>query len=652
MTRKAFILLSILTTSLPGFAQSSSAQTGRSYSYAHISYVEGEVTLQRAIEPEPSEAGINVPVTPGDRAWTATHGRAEILYGDGSLLRMDERTKVDFVAFGETTGQETLVRLWNGSIILRLVDVSGASFRVDTPAGSIFPVSEGVIRIDVDDTGTATLSVYEGVAELASEGGSVLVRSGQRSLVQPGLRPEPSFEFNTARWDAFASWSDGRDQLHRHTKRLQGVPDEVAVYTGELDHYGNWRYESSYGYVWYPTVSVGWSPYTYGRWGYTSFGWTWISHEPWGWAPYHYGRWGHGSFGWYWIPGSYWGPAWVSWAFGPSWVGWCPLGYYDRPVYGYRSAFYHRGGHAVPRHRGVHGWRFAKNEHFASRSVEHTRLRVDDVRATSGQARVLESGAILDRQRRARVVGPAAMTRASKRGLAGLERETGSARTTRGRLATTRASQASQRSIVRSPRTQQVLRGSPAPASRGVTARSPGRTVSAPERVQQSERGAATARGGISNRTRGSQERAEPSTVRSRESGALRRMSVGSQRSVTGRGAAPEQEAPGQRSLVQTPGSRSVSPSAGAIGRGATTRAPTSVTRRPATPRSKGSSAGSKDFFSRRPPSVSGSRSSGSRSTAKPRSGSTSSRPSSQGASSSRSRSSSNKSRSNKKTKN
>ena len=105
-------------------------------------------------------------------------------------LRMDGRTKVDFVAFGEAAGQETLVRLWNGSIILRLVDVSGATFRVDTPAGSVFPVSEGLIRIDVDESGTTTLSVYEGVAELASEGGSALVRSGQPQFgpVRPKAR--------------------------------------------------------------------------------------------------------------------------------------------------------------------------------------------------------------------------------------------------------------------------------------------------------------------------------------------------------------------------------------------------------------------------------------------------------------------------------
>ena len=616
MTHMAILQLSVLALVLPGFVYSSSGQTsqaslaGRSYNYGHISYVEGEVTLQRAIEPEPSEAGVNEPVTPGDRAWTASYGRAEIRLADGSVLRMDGRTKVDFVAFGEAAGQETLVRLWNGSIILRLVDVSGATFRVDTPAGSVFPVSEGLIRIDVDESGTTTLSVYEGVAELASEGGSALVRSGQRSLVQSGRRPEPSYEFNTARWDEFSSWSDGRDQLYRRTTRVRGVPEEVAVYAGELDHYGTWRYDSSYGHVWYPRVLVGWSPYHQGRWAYTAFGWTWVSYEPWGWAPYHYGRWGHGPYGWHWIPGAHWGPAWVSWAFGPSWIGWSPLGYYDRPVFSYRSVFHYRGGRAVPRHRVTRGWNFAHNQHFASRSVATTRLGVEDIRATSNQARLLESGAILDRQRKARVVDPAAMTRASRRGLAVGGTESSSSRTTRG-LATTRgrvfrsAGAASGSRAVTTTRTRiQRNRGAQA-TSRAHTAR-----TFRPDSLQREL--TATPRRSFGT---------TPS--RSKEGTSLTRTGVGPERRVTGRSSGTTATG---RSLGRPPrGPIPGKPSTSSIRRPTPNAGSTVRT----TKRSTGSSAGSKDFFSRRP-SVTGSRSrsgsakplsTGSRTTTKPRSG-------------------------------
>jgi hypothetical protein len=185
----------------------------------------------------------------------------------------------------------------------------------------------------------------------------------------------------------------------------------------------------SLGPVWYPSVSVGWYPYSQGYWSYTSYGYTWVSYEPWGWAPYHYGRWGYNQWGWYWVPGVHWGPAWVSWAIGPSWVGWCPLGYRDRPVHYYRG-YPSRGGKAVPRGSVVartrgDGWSFTQKEHFGRSSGRgKARLRAADIRATAPQARVLESGAILDRNLRPSVVGAAAMTRLPKGGIAARARRT------------------------------------------------------------------------------------------------------------------------------------------------------------------------------------------------------------------------------------
>ena len=649
VTRTAYILISILT--VPAFLTSSTfsfGQSGRTYNYGHIRYAEGEVTLQRALELEAAEAAINVPVMPGDRMWTATYGRAEVLFADGSVLQMDERTKVDFTAFGETAGAETLLRLWNGSLMLRIIDASAASYRIDTPAGSIFPVSEGLFRIDVDETGIATVSVYEGVAELASETGSVLVRTGQRSFVQQGLRPESPFEFNTALYDAFASWSDGREQLHRHARRIEGVPNEVAVYAGELQHYGNWRHDASYGQVWYPTVSIGWSPYTHGRWSYTSFGWTWISSEPWGWAPYHYGRWGHGTLGWHWIPGAYWGPAWVSWAFGPTWVGWSPLGYHNRPIVPYRSVFdYRRGGRAVPRygsgHRG-HGWSFAKNDHFWAGGpgrgvpVERTRLCVEDVRATANQGRLFESGAILDRELRPRAVGTAAMTRMTRTPAPNRTGAASSAASSRGGLR-------------RGPRgtTPTTLSGGRTSTSRGyaVPRFAPTGTRGNGSHTAVSSAGQATGQAikqAPGRATTGASNRGGAASTLGRVSAGVHRGDTANSANTanTGRPGAGVSRGRAPSSVLSP--SRAISSRGGASRGTATTRTPSrpsqEVTRGPSVERSKGSSAGSKDFFGRRPSSVGSSRSeaSGARATPRtPRVGSPSNNRSSQTKSSNRS---------------
>ena len=109
-------------------------------------------------------------------------------------------------------------------------------------------------------------------------------------------------------------------------------------------------YEASYGYVWYPTVSVGWRPYYHGRWAtLRPYGWTWIGADPWAWPTHHYGRWGFSAGAWFWIPGRSWAPAWVSWAYAPGYVSWCPLGWNNRPIF---SVNIYRGSDTTPGARG------------------------------------------------------------------------------------------------------------------------------------------------------------------------------------------------------------------------------------------------------------------------------------------------------------
>jgi len=405
MTRSSAALLMLL---LPA----SQVAAEQSYSFAYVRFAEGRVLLQRASEIEPEEVGVNYPVLSSDRLWTGSQGRVEIEFADRSFLRLDGATKVDFLSFSEAGGKENLLRQWSGSTLMRWSGEKGERFRIDTPAGSVFPVSQGLLRIDVyEGRETVTLSTYEGVAEIASEGGSVLVRSGQRSVARGAQRPEAPFDFNTAHADDFIRWSDERDRRLARSRPIEGLPAEVGAYASEMDDYGYWQHDATYGNVWYPVVGAGWAPYTYGRWWYTpSFGYTWCSYEPWGWAPYHYGRWGFNNYGWFWIPGRHWGPAWVSWAVGPSWVGWCPLGYYNRPVVVFDSVF-HRGGRAVPRGAIGNGWSFARAADLSSPAIERGRIRAEDVRLSAGEARLFESGAVLDRQLRPRGEAGGALTR-------------------------------------------------------------------------------------------------------------------------------------------------------------------------------------------------------------------------------------------------
>jgi hypothetical protein len=131
------------------------------------------------------------------------------------------------------------------------------------------------------------------------------------------------------------------------------LPETVQPYASTFNEHGYWQNEPTYGYVWYPRVRPGWRPYFYGKWtSLRPWGWTWIGSDPWAWPTHHYGRWGFSAGSWFWIPGATWGPAWVSWAYAPGYVSWCPLGWNNRPVFGF-AATIHTGGY---RHNPWHAW--------------------------------------------------------------------------------------------------------------------------------------------------------------------------------------------------------------------------------------------------------------------------------------------------------
>jgi hypothetical protein len=332
---------------------------------AHISYVEGRVTVE-------SDAGTalaedSTPVVPGDRVRTET-GRAELLFGDGSLVQFDEQTSLDVLS-------DDRLRLLSGRIAIVATSALAGRLQVDTPQGSVEIRSAGEYRVLLfEDEGRATVeaSVIRGSADLASDRDRVTIEAGERSWARLGEAPAYPVRFNAAAFDAFDQWALDRAGSRRESPSVQYVPTELHAYADVFDTYGAWGYQPTYGHVWYPRVAPGWRPYYSGGWRYYGrFGWTWVGGGAWGWPTHHYGRWGVSTAGsWFWIPGAVWGPAWVSWAVAPGYVSWCPLGFDNRPVIGWgHGGFGHHGdrGHG---HGRWHGWTVVPRDHFGgSRSV-------------------------------------------------------------------------------------------------------------------------------------------------------------------------------------------------------------------------------------------------------------------------------------------
>lgn len=111
-------------------------------------------------------------------------------------------------------------------------------------------------------------------------------------------------------------------------------PRALTDFAAELEPYGYWRDDPTYGRVWVPNesaVGANFAPYvTSGHWALDTNGdWIWVSDYSFGWVVFHYGRWVWISgVGWAWIPGRQYAPAWVVWRVGSpgyAYVGWAPM---------------------------------------------------------------------------------------------------------------------------------------------------------------------------------------------------------------------------------------------------------------------------------------------------------------------------------------
>ena len=325
-----FFLLTILSFSVNPLK----ADYGH-YTFARLSYVKGDVYIQRAADLGYEEGIVNMPISEGDRLGT-TDGQAEVYLGKGNYLRLDKYTKVDFLNLPSRGYDFLAFNIWAGNIYLSVNYLDRErNFEIKTPDATFYILEEGLYRINVYEARETELYVISGLVEAVSRTDSLLVRSEQEIKLLNGEFTSGPRYFTFYARDDFDRWNQYRESEINRRVANHYLPEELAEYAWELDNYGRWVYYRPYGYVWIPIViSPGWRPYYYGRWVWVPLcGWTWVPYEPWGWCVFHYGRW-HWSatLGWYWIPTTIWGPAWVYWYWGIDYIGWCPLSYYGYPV--------------------------------------------------------------------------------------------------------------------------------------------------------------------------------------------------------------------------------------------------------------------------------------------------------------------------------
>ena len=407
MLRRMLAVVMLLTTLLgvtsPALATGADPETqSDDATPPRLSYTAGPVSFWRPGGDDWAPAQVNTPLAEGDELYTARDGNLELQVGPRAFVRAWGDTQLGLTN-QESNFMQLRVAAGHVALDLRTLD-PGEAIEVATPAAAFTVDQPGYYRIDVTAERTSFVTRRSGRATVTTESGPApAVAPGEAVVVEAGTvrrlaAPEPDV------WDR---WNDTRTAALVAPVSSQHVPAQVYG-VNELDRYGTWRTEPSYGSVWVPAnVAPGWVPYSTGRWIWDPrFGWTWLDTAPWGWAPYHYGRWVWLGNTWAWAPGPVivrpaYSPALVAFygtpavgvaVVGPS-IGWVALGWGEPvvPWWG-RPHFVGRpwwGGWGGPRVRHVTVHRnvtvvnavvVVRSDQFGRRGVREARIARPDIR--------------------------------------------------------------------------------------------------------------------------------------------------------------------------------------------------------------------------------------------------------------------------------
>ena len=318
---------------------------------ARLGYTYGSISFQPAGTDDWVLAGLNRPITTGDKLWADADSRAELHIGSASI-RISSLTGFSFL---NLTDNVTQIQLTSGTLRVRVKHLDeNETFEIDTPNLAFSVLRSGVYRISVNEAGdTTVIKVRGGEGEITGGGSAFTLRPHEMGAFNGTDQLTADIEDLDNDNDDFDAWCNDRDRHEDRSVSARYVSPDVIGYQ-DLDDNGDWRMVSGYGQVWFPrTTIVGWAPYHYGHWAYISpWGYTWIDDAPWGFAPFHYGRWINYGGVWGWVPcpppaagvvyvRPVYAPALVAWVGGPHFavgisagggfaagvnVGWFPLG--------------------------------------------------------------------------------------------------------------------------------------------------------------------------------------------------------------------------------------------------------------------------------------------------------------------------------------
>ncbi len=257
-----------------------------------VSYMSNPVGFAPAGEDAWSDLGLNRPLYIGDSLWSSENSQTELQL-EGAFLYMGGSTNLSITNLDDNLVQ---LKLTQGRLNLLLQNLEpNQVYEIDTPNLAFTVREPGYYQVNVTDDQSATMvSAARGSAEVYGVQNAFKINEG--SAFHFFGNDLADYEAVTLANDDFDNWSLSRATMGNESASRAYVSNSIIGYQ-DLDNYGQWAEDPSYGFVWYPNqVANDWAPYSDGNW-------TWVDYQPWGFAPFHYGRWVYNQSRWCWAPG-------------------------------------------------------------------------------------------------------------------------------------------------------------------------------------------------------------------------------------------------------------------------------------------------------------------------------------------------------------
>ena len=268
-----------------------------------LSTIEGTVQIDRATGQSFEKAFLNMPITEGVKLRTASDGRAEVEFEDGSTVRLTPNTTLQFTDMGlrDSGAKVSTIDVSEGMAYFEVVGNKDDEFLVTFGKQKIGPTRSTHFRVDVQN-GSGEVAVLDGKVQVNGPEGGVEVSKNRAATFDLA-----NDKYELAKRivpDANDQWDKEQTQYSQRRTIANSYQSPYAYGWSDLAYYGAFSNVGGFG-CWRPYfATLGWDPFMDGAWVYNpGFGYTFVSSYPWGWTPYHFGSWMYaGGTGWCWAP--------------------------------------------------------------------------------------------------------------------------------------------------------------------------------------------------------------------------------------------------------------------------------------------------------------------------------------------------------------